>query len=528
MFRRAASLLDFPPRDGDQVEVRGRLAVYEPRGELQLVVEAMRRAGRARCTSSSCGCKAKLEAEGLFDAARKRPLPTHPARHRRRHLAAARGAARRRDDAARGARRTSASCCPRRGAGRARRRPHWCGAAVAVRAGDARRGRRCCCVPRRRLARGPVGLQRRTLVRAIARSPMPVVSGVGHETDVTLADFAADLRAPTPTAAAELVGRTARRRGCDALDLLAARCASVAWRRARRAGQRLDLRAPGAARAAVGAGCGTPAICGLAQLRSGCTHAAPSRTAAARARRSSARCKRESPSSCASRLRRRRERLERAATAAATARSGAVLAARLCAGSPTREGMPVTSVQPGLRAGDARARAPRRRRGRGDGRRTRRRARARPTSRCLMSCLQSFDPHNHTREERHGTHSAPAAVRRWTRWRPHYSQGDARVPLRQAPQRLRREPEQPAEGHRVRDHDARGDRQEVHRRHLQQRGPDLEPHLLLELHEARRRRRADRRAGRRRSTPSGAATPPSRKRSRRAPSATSARAGPGW
>ena len=75
MFRRAAGLLDFSPRDGDQVEVRGRLAVYEPRGDLQLVVESLQRAGQGALFEQFLQRKARLEAEGLFDPERKRALP---------------------------------------------------------------------------------------------------------------------------------------------------------------------------------------------------------------------------------------------------------------------------------------------------------------------------------------------------------------------------------------------------------------------------------------------------------------------
>ncbi len=78
MFRRAAGLLDFAPRDGDQVEVRGRLAVYEPRGDLQLVVESLRRSGEGALFEQFVQRKARLEAEGLFDPSRKRPLPLMP------------------------------------------------------------------------------------------------------------------------------------------------------------------------------------------------------------------------------------------------------------------------------------------------------------------------------------------------------------------------------------------------------------------------------------------------------------------
>ncbi|WP_309626584.1 exodeoxyribonuclease VII large subunit, partial [Methylibium sp.] len=78
MFRRAASLLDFAPGDGDLVELRGRLAVYEPRGELQFVVESMRRAGAGALYERFLRLKAQLEAEGLFDADCKRPISACP------------------------------------------------------------------------------------------------------------------------------------------------------------------------------------------------------------------------------------------------------------------------------------------------------------------------------------------------------------------------------------------------------------------------------------------------------------------
>ena len=78
MFRRAASMLDFSPRDGLLVEVRGLLGVYESRGELQLVVESLREAGQGNWFEQFTRLKAKLEAEGLFDTARKRSLPLLP------------------------------------------------------------------------------------------------------------------------------------------------------------------------------------------------------------------------------------------------------------------------------------------------------------------------------------------------------------------------------------------------------------------------------------------------------------------
>ena len=78
MFRRAASLLDFSPRDGELVELRGRLGVYEQRGDLQLIVETMRRAGQGALFEQFLRLKAKLESMGLFDAGRKRSLPLMP------------------------------------------------------------------------------------------------------------------------------------------------------------------------------------------------------------------------------------------------------------------------------------------------------------------------------------------------------------------------------------------------------------------------------------------------------------------
>ena len=80
MFRRAASLLDFAPADGQLVELRGRVAVYEPRGELQFVVEAMQRAGAGALYEQFLRLQARLAAQGLFDPQRKRPIVAYPRR----------------------------------------------------------------------------------------------------------------------------------------------------------------------------------------------------------------------------------------------------------------------------------------------------------------------------------------------------------------------------------------------------------------------------------------------------------------
>ncbi|MDE2502686.1 MAG: exodeoxyribonuclease VII large subunit, partial [Burkholderiales bacterium] len=78
MFRRAATLLDFAPADGQQVELRGRLGIYESRGELQMVVESMQRLGAGTLYEEFLRRRARLQAQGLFDAGRKRPLPVRP------------------------------------------------------------------------------------------------------------------------------------------------------------------------------------------------------------------------------------------------------------------------------------------------------------------------------------------------------------------------------------------------------------------------------------------------------------------
>lgn len=240
MFRRAASLLDFVPRDGDRVELRGTLGVYEVRGELQLVVESLRRAGQGNLFEQFLARKAKLEQEGLFDAVRKRPLPLNP------HgigVVTSLGAAALHDVA------TALQ----------RRVPHLpVLIAPASVQGDAAPGELIKALERLYalvdqgqaidvilLVRGGGAMEDlwafndEALARTIARSPVPVISGVGHETDFTIADFVADLRAPTPTAAAELVARPL----AQWLELLAAqqeRLNQALLRRVDRQSQRLD------------------------------------------------------------------------------------------------------------------------------------------------------------------------------------------------------------------------------------------------------------------------------------------------
>ncbi|MBS0445611.1 MAG: exodeoxyribonuclease VII large subunit [Proteobacteria bacterium] len=201
MFRRNAVLIDFVPRDGQLVEVRGRLAVYEPRGELQFIVEAMRPAGDGALLERFLRLKARLEAEGLFDAARKRPLPAFP---RSVGVVTSVDAAALRDVAAAFARRAPhirviVYPSPVQGTD-----------APAALVDALQRAARRAEVDLLLVCRGGGSLEDlwafndERVVRAIAALPMPSISGVGHETDVTLADFAADVRAATPTAAAEL------------------------------------------------------------------------------------------------------------------------------------------------------------------------------------------------------------------------------------------------------------------------------------------------------------------------------------
>lgn len=206
MFRRAFAAVDFPPGDGMLVEVRGQLAVYEARGELQMVVDGMRQAGEGALYEQFLRLKARLEAQGLFDPARKRDLPRFP---RRVAVVTSPAAAAWRDVMTALARRAPhvevvLIATPVQGVeAPARIVQALAELALAHRSGltfDAAI-----------LCRGGGSLEDlwsfndERVVRAVVGCPVPLVCGVGHETDITLADLAADLRAPTPTAAAELI-----------------------------------------------------------------------------------------------------------------------------------------------------------------------------------------------------------------------------------------------------------------------------------------------------------------------------------
>ena len=216
MFRRAASLVDFVPADGQQVELRGRLGVYDARGELQMVVESMQRVGAGTLYEEFLRLRARLQAQGLFEPARKRPIAAFPAAV---GVVTSLGAAALHDVLTTLQRRSPqvrVVVYPSQVQG--------ADAPAALVAAITRAGQRAE-VDTLLLVRGGGSLEDlwafndERVVRAVAACPIPVVCGVGHETDISLCDLAADLRAPTPTAAAELAA-PAR---ADALALLAAR-----------------------------------------------------------------------------------------------------------------------------------------------------------------------------------------------------------------------------------------------------------------------------------------------------------------
>src|SRR5580692_4482604 len=205
MFRSSARLLRFRPEDGLQVVVRGRVTIYEDRGELQISAEYVEPKGAGALQIAFEQLKAKLEGEGLFDSARKKAIPTLPARIgivTSPQAAALRdilNILRRRHDTA------SVLIFPAQVQGEA--------AALEITAG-VRYFNKARNVDVIIVARGGgsaedlAAFNHEGLARAVAASEIPVISAVGHETDFTIIDFVADLRAPTPSAAAELVIRS--------------------------------------------------------------------------------------------------------------------------------------------------------------------------------------------------------------------------------------------------------------------------------------------------------------------------------
>ena len=202
MFRGNNARIRVVPRDGLQVLLRARVSLYEARGDYQLIVEHLEEAGEGALRRRFEELKARLAAEGLFEIARKRPLPALP---RRVGVVTSPSGAAIRDVLHVLERRFPAVPVllypvPVQGAG--------AGAAIAVAIALASARRE---VDVLIVARGGGSLEDlwafndEAVARAIHACSMPVVTGIGHEIDFTIADFVADLRAPTPSAAAELV-----------------------------------------------------------------------------------------------------------------------------------------------------------------------------------------------------------------------------------------------------------------------------------------------------------------------------------
>ena len=220
MFRSSAKLLRFRPENGLQVTVRGRITVYEDRGELQISAEFMEPKGAGALQVAFEQLKARLQAEGLFEAARKKSIPPLPQR-------------------------IGIITSPQGAALRdilniLARRHHSANVLIypAQVQGDSAPGevmaglrhfhqdlRRASAVEVIIIARGGGSAEdlacfnHEGLARAVADSKIPVISAIGHETDFTIVDFVADLRAPTPSAAAELVIRSRQEIEAQAEDL---------------------------------------------------------------------------------------------------------------------------------------------------------------------------------------------------------------------------------------------------------------------------------------------------------------------
>jgi exodeoxyribonuclease VII large subunit len=235
MFRSALRLLRFKPQDGLRVVARGRISVYDPKGEYQLVCEHLEPEGRGALQLAFEQLKERLQAAGLFDPRRKRPLPALPRKIG--VVTSLDGAAVR--DIIQVLRRRYPNAHivirPTRVQGE--------GAALDIARALAAIGR----VPHVDVVivgRGGGSIEdlwafnEEVVARAIAGCPVPTISAVGHETDVTIADFVADLRAPTPSAAAEMV--VARKDDfCNHIDRLAQRVHAGMTTRVHRSAGRL-------------------------------------------------------------------------------------------------------------------------------------------------------------------------------------------------------------------------------------------------------------------------------------------------
>jgi exodeoxyribonuclease VII large subunit len=236
LFRMRARFLDFKPVNGMQVEVRAEVTLYEARGDFQLVVQEMRKAGLGVLFEAFEKLKAKLDAEGLFEAARKKRLPAFPK--------------------AIGLITSPAAAALRDVLTTLRRRAPMVPVIVypTLVQGDGAAGQIARAIERANqraecdvliVCRGGGSLEdlwaynEEVVARAIAASRLPVVSGVGHETDFCIADFVADLRAPTPTAAAALASPD-REALLEAVDRERTQLMRALQRSLERNAQRLD------------------------------------------------------------------------------------------------------------------------------------------------------------------------------------------------------------------------------------------------------------------------------------------------
>jgi exodeoxyribonuclease VII large subunit len=225
MFRSSAKLLRFRPENGLHVTVRGRITVYEDRGELQISAEFMEPKGAGALQLAFEQLKARLQAEGLFEASRKKPIPPLPQRIG--IITSPQGAALRDILNILARRHHSANVLiyPAQVQGDSAPGEVMAGLRCfhqELRHQDLRRGGAVEVII---IARGGgsaedlAAFNHEGLARAVAESKIPVISAIGHETDFTIVDFVADLRAPTPSAAAELVIRSRQEIEAQAEDL---------------------------------------------------------------------------------------------------------------------------------------------------------------------------------------------------------------------------------------------------------------------------------------------------------------------
>jgi exodeoxyribonuclease VII, large subunit len=221
MFRSSAKLLRFRPENGLHVTVRGRITVYEDRGELQISAEFMEPKGAGALQLAFEQLKARLQAEGLFEASRKRPIPPLPQRIG--IITSPQGAALRDVLNILARRHHSANVLIYPAQVQGESAP---GEIIAgIRHLNLPASREALAVEVIIIARGGGSVEdlacfnHEVLARAVAGSKIPVISAIGHETDFTIVDFVADLRAPTPSAAAELVIRSRQEIEAQAEDM---------------------------------------------------------------------------------------------------------------------------------------------------------------------------------------------------------------------------------------------------------------------------------------------------------------------